>query len=239
MQSVNPKLKKIVISLGGSLVIPNGGIDVNFLSDFNAFIRKQLKKDPTFQFFIVVGGGATARHYRDAGRDVVGHELTVDDLDWLGIHATRLNAHLIRTIFRDLAHPFIIRRYEIIRKVIEPVIIAGGWKPGWSTDFCAAMLCEDYNVDTVINMSNIDMAYDCDPKDNPRALPIRKSTWGEFRKIVGDEWVPGMNLPFDPIASRKAQELNLKVVILKGNNFENLEKYFDGQKFIGTVIEGE
>ena len=77
MQSVNPKLKKIVISLGGSLVIPNGGIDVNFLSDFNAFIRKQLKKDPTFHFFIVVGGGATARHYRDAGRDVVGHELTV------------------------------------------------------------------------------------------------------------------------------------------------------------------
>lgn len=238
MNSVS-KYKKIVISLGGSLVIPNGGIDTQFLKDFNEFIRKQLQKDPRLQFFIVVGGGATARHYRDAGRDVVGHELTVDDLDWLGIHATRLNAHLIRTIFRDLAHPFILRRYDIIRKAVEPIIVASGWKPGWSTDYCAAMVCEDYHVDTVINLSNIDMAYEKDPKEFPDAKPIHKATWSEFRQIVGDEWVPGMNLPFDPIASRKAQELGLTVVIMKGNNFENIENYFDGKEFVGTVITGE
>ena len=233
------KKKKIVISLGGSLIIPNGGIDTQFLRDFNTFIREQLKKDPSFQFFIVVGGGATARHYRDAGRDVVGHELTVDDLDWLGIHATRLNAHLVRTIFRDLAHPYIIRRYEIIRKAIEPVIIAAGWKPGWSTDFCAAMLCEDYNVDTVINMSNIAKIYDKDPRNNPDAKPIDKITWTNFRKMVGDEWIPGMNVPFDPIASKKSEQLNLKVVFLKGDNLGNLQNYFDEKPFEGTVIEGK
>lgn len=239
MTSPNHKHKKTVISLGGSLIIPNGGIDTNFLKNFNEFIRNQLKKDPNQQFFIVVGGGATARQYRDAGRDVVGHELTVDDLDWLGIHATRLNAHLVRTIFRDLAHPSIIRNYHVIRKVVEPVIVASGWKPGWSTDYCAAMICEDYNVDTVINLSNIDVVYDSDPRENPNAKPIHKATWTEFRQIVGNEWVPGMNLPFDPIASRKSQELGLKVVVLKGNNFENLQDYFDGKEFVGTVIEGE
>lgn len=228
---------KIVISLGGSLIVPNGGIDITFLKKFNKFIRNQLKKNPNKQFFIVAGGGATARHYRDAGEEIVGHELTPEDLDWLGIHSSRLNAHLVKTIFRDLAHPYILKHYEIIRKVSEPIIIAGGWKPGWSTDYCAAMVCEDYSVKTVLNMSNIEFVYDSDPRINPNAKPIKKIKWADFRKIVGDKWIPGMNLPFDPIASRKAQELGLNVVILKGNNFENLENYFKGKEFVGTVIE--
>lgn len=229
---------KIVISLGGSLIVPNGGIDTSLLKRFNDFIRKQLATHKGRQFFIVTGGGATTRHYQDAAQDVIGHELVAEDLDWLGIHATRLNAHLVRTIFRDLAHPYILKHYEIIRKVTEPVVIASGWKPGWSTDFDSVMICEDYNVNAVINMSNIDMAYDSDPRKNPEAKPIKKITWKAFRKIVGDKWVPGMNMPFDPIASKKAEELGLKVVILKGNNFENLENFFAGKEFVGTTIEG-
>lgn len=230
-------MEKIVISLGGSLIVPNGGIDITFLKHFNDFVRNQLAHHKR-QFFIVAGGGTTTRHYQDAAQNVTGYKLVPEDLDWLGIHATRLNAHLIRTIFRDIAHPYIVKHYEIIRKVTEPVVIASGWKPGWSTDFCAAMICEDYNVKTVVNMSNIEMAYDADPKTNPDAKPIKQIKWSEFRKIVGDIWAPGMNKPFDPIASKKAQELDLKVIILKGNNFENLKNYFDGKEFVGTVIEG-
>lgn len=229
--------EKIVISLGGSLVIPNGGADIKFLTNFNNFIRQKLAKNKNSQFFLVVGGGATARHYRDAARDVVGRELTDEDLDWLGIHATRLNAHLIRTIFRDIAHPYIIKHYDIIRKVKEQVIVASGWKPGWSTDFDAVLLCEDYDVKTIINMSNIDRAYDKDPKKFPDAKPYDNISWSDFRKIVGEKWTPGMNAPFDPIAAQKAQELGVKVVILNGYNFENLEKYFAGKKFVGTTIE--
>jgi uridylate kinase len=242
---------KIVISLGGSLIVPNGGIDTSFLKRFNDFIRNQLAHSTppdqvrgrsgqasSKQFFIVAGGGATTRHYQDAAHSVIGHDLVPEDLDWLGIHATRLNAHLVRTIFRDLAHPYILKHYEIIRKVSEPIVMASGWKPGWSTDFCAAMVCEDYNVKTVVNLSNIEMAYDRDPKIYPNAKPIEKITWDEFRKIVGDKWVPGMNMPYDPIASKKSQELGLKVVILKGSNFENLESYFAGRDFVGTTIEG-
>lgn len=234
----NRKKEKIVISLGGSLIVPNGGIDISFLKRFNTFIREQLSRNQSGQFFLVAGGGATARHYRDAGREVVGHELSPDDLDWLGIHATKLNAHLIRTIFRDLAHPYVLKHYEIIRKVSERIVVAAGWKPGWSTDFCSVMVCEDYHVSTIVNLSNIDMVYDKDPKYHTGAKPISQINWTDFRNIVGDEWKPGMNAPFDPIASKKAQELGLKVVILKGNNFENLEKYFKGEKFVGTIIEG-
>lgn len=227
---------KIVISLGGSLVVPEGGVDTNFLSKLNTFIREQLAENKKRQFFLVVGGGTTARKYRDAGETVIGHELNRDDLDWLGIHATRLNAHLIRTIFRDIAHPYIIKNFDIIRKVTEPIAIASGWKPGWSTDFDAVLLCEDYGVKTIINLSNIDQVYDADPRTNPHAKPLEKITWEEFRKLVGDEWIPGMNAPFDPVAAKKAQELDIRVVVLNGNNIENIENYLQNKPFVGTVI---
>ena len=229
--------EKVIMSIGGSLIVPNGGIDTDFLKKLNDFIRKQLLDNPQRQFFLEVGGGTTARHYRDAGGAVVGHELSRDDLDWLGIHATRLNAHLVRTIFRDLAHQYIIKNYEIIRKVTEPVVVASGWKPGWSTDYCAVMLCQDYGVSTILNLSNIKQVYDKDPNKDTSAKPIEKISWPEFRKLVGDEWIPGMNAPFDPIASKKAEELGVKVVVMNGKDFDNLEKYFKGEEFVGTTIE--
>ncbi|MCL5434825.1 MAG: UMP kinase [Patescibacteria group bacterium] len=228
---------RIVMSIGGSLIVPNGGIDTKFLKELNQFVRKELAENKNRQFFLIIGGGKISRKYRDAGREVIGHELTRDDLDWLGIHATKLNAHLVRTIFRDIAHPYIIKHYEIIRKAEEPVVVAAGWKPGWSTDYPAVLLCEDYNVKEMLNLSNVAQVYDKDPKQNKDAKPIKKISWPDFRELVGDEWIPGMNAPFDPVASKKAQELGVKVVVISGHDFANLEKYFKGEDFVGTVIE--
>ncbi len=228
--------ERIIISIGGSLVVTEKGIDTDFLSQLNTFVREQLAKNNKRQFFLVVGGGTTARNYRDAGQKVVGHELTEDDQDWLGVHSTRLNAHLIRTIFRDIAHQSIVKDYTIILKPEEPVVVAAGWKPGWSTDYCAILLAADYHVPTVINMSNISQVYDKDPKAFPDAKSIDHLTWEEFRKFVGDDWSPGMHAPFDPIAAKKAQELHTKVVVM-GKDFANLQKYMHGESFTGTVIE--
>jgi uridylate kinase len=230
------KRDRIIISVGGSLIVPNDGIDTAFLTALNDFIRKQLADYPKRQFFLVAGGGATTRHYQTAAQKVIGHKLSNDDLDWLGIHSTRLNAHLLRTIFRDIAHPFIINNYDIIRKVAESVVIAAGWKPGCSTDLDAIMLCEDYQTRTVINLSNIMQVYDKDPKRFTNAKPISKICWSDFRKLVGDEWSPGMHAPFDPIASKKAESLKVTVVVM-GKDFNNVEKYLSGKPFIGTVIE--
>jgi uridylate kinase len=114
-----------VLSLGGSLVIPNGGIDIQFLSDFNVFIRNQISSKKR-RFFITVGGGATTRHYQQAAQQVGKQNLDTIDIDWLGLHATRLNAQLVRTIFRDIADPRVIKHYEIILKIVSPVAIAAG-----------------------------------------------------------------------------------------------------------------
>ncbi len=228
---------KIVMSIGGSLIVPDEGIDTKFLSDLNRFVREQLAKNKKRQFFLVIGGGQLARRYRDAGEEVIKHELTLDDLDWLGVHATRMNAQLLRTIFRDIAHPYLIKHYEIIRKVTEPVVVAAGWKPGWSTDFDAVLLCEDYGVTEVINLSNIEKVFDKDPKKYKNAKPIDKISWKDFKKLIGSKWIPGMHAPFDPVAAQKAESLGVKVAVLSGHNFNNLENYIAGKDFVGTVIE--
>jgi uridylate kinase len=224
-----------ILSLGGSLVVPNGGIDVAFLSEFNAFIRDQVSSKKR-RFFIVVGGGTTARHYGVAAEAVLKKKLTDEDLDWLGIHATRLNAQLIRTILRDIADPRVVKHYEIILKINQPVAVAAGWRPGWSTDYCAVTLCQDYGITSVVNMTNIDRVYDKDPKTNAEAKSVKQMSWNQYRKVAGDTWKPGMNIPFDPIASRLAQELGVTVKILNGKNLPNLARALDGKSFEGTTI---
>ncbi len=224
-----------VLSLGGALIVPGNQIDTQFLKAFTAFIRNQVSEKKR-RFFITVGGGDVMRQYRDAAKEVR-NEVEDADLDWLGIHATRLNAQLIRTILKDIANPKIIKHYEIILKVTEPVAVAAGWKPGWSTDFCAVTLCEDYGISQVINMTNVDRVYTKDPKKFPDATPVENMTWKEYREIVGTTWSPGLHAPFDPIASKKAMELGLTVRIVNGMDLKNLELVLDGKPFIGTTIQ--
>src|SRR4030043_2410210 len=197
-----------VLSLGGSLVVPREGVDTTFLGQFNTFIRNQVSSQKR-RFFITVGGGTVARHYIEAGRIIRGKDLNDIDIDWLGIHATRLNAQLIRTIFRDVADPRVIKHYEIILKIDKPVAVAAGWKPGWSTDYCAITLCQDYGIQSAVNMTNVDQVFDKDPKKFKDAKPVVSMRWKDYCAMAGDKWIPGMNLPFDPIASKLAWELGV------------------------------
>ncbi len=224
-----------VLSLGGSLVVPNGGIDTQFLGEFNHFIRDQISSKKR-RFFITVGGGGTSRHYQKAASEVRKEAIDDIDRDWLGLHATRLNAQLVRTVFRDIADQRVIKHYEVILKIDKPVAIAAGWKPGWSTDYCAITLCQDYNITSAINLTNIDHVYDADPRKNPKAKPISDITWKKYRTMVGDAWQPGMNAPFDPVASKLAEDLDVTVKILNGKNLDNLGKALDNKPFVGTTI---
>jgi uridylate kinase len=115
-------------------------------------------------------------------------------------------------------------------------MVAAGWRPGWSTDYVSTILAQRLESKTVINLSNIDYAFDKDPNKYDDAKIIKEISWKEFRKIVGNKWDPGLNLPFDPVASRNAQELGLKVIICKGNNIKNLENILAGKKYKGTTI---
>ena len=224
----------IIISVGGSLIVPNSGINTDFLIKLNKLIREEVAKGR--RFMLIAGGGKLCRHYQEAGTAVIG-SLTEEDLDWLGIHVTHLNGHLLRTIFQDIANPRVIQHYDRkFKNWTEPVAIGAGWKPGWTTDYDAVQLAKDFEGKLIINMSNIDYVYDKDPSKFSDAKPLKNITWEEMTKIVGDKHSSGINAPFDPIATKMAKKLNLTVVIANGNNMGNIQRIINKQSFKGTVI---
>ncbi len=223
--------KTIVISLGGSIVVPDK-IDVEFLKDFKKVIIDFVEKGN--KAVIVCGGGKTCRRYQDAAAKV--SNLRDEDLDWMGIHTTRLNAQLIKTLFLGIVHERVIHNPNDKIDFKEKVLIASGWKPGFSTDYDAVMLAKNFNVKTVVNMSDISYVYDKEPKNNSNAKPFKNISWKNFRKIVGDKWDPGLNMPFDPVAAKEAEKLKLRVIILKGTDLDNFKKFLDEKEFKGTVI---
>jgi len=224
----------IVISVGGSLIVPNGGINTDFLIKLNKLIREEVANGK--RFMLIAGGGKLARRYQEAGSAVIG-KLTREDLDWLGIHSTHLNAHLLRTIFQDIANPRVVQDYDRrLENWIEPIAIGAGWMPGCSTDYDAVVFARDHKAKLIINMSNIDYVFDKDPGKFSDAKPLKKITWEAMKKLVGDKWIPGHNSPFDPIATELAESLKLAIVIANGNNMENIKKIINGESFKGTVI---
>lgn len=227
------KSTTVVISVGGSIVVPNGEINVEFLKEFKKSLVAHAKKG--WKFVIVVGGGGTARSYQGAAKSV--GDVASDDLDWLGIHSTRLNGHLMRTVFRDIAHPVMYKDpTRVPHRFKEHVLVAAGWKPGWSTDYVATRIAKRLGAKIVLNLSNIDYLYTADPRKDKNATPICEITWKDFRKMVGNKWDPGMNAPFDPIASRLAHNAGIQAILLNGLNLANLSNVLDGKSFIGTVI---
>jgi uridylate kinase len=225
-----------IISLGGSLIVPDE-IDTGFLKNFKNLIVSQVKRGK--KFVIITGGGKIARNYSGAAKKL--GDLNPDDLDWLGIHATRLNAHLIRTIFKKYARPRIITnphsKEEFKNSSNYPIIVAAGYRPGVSTDFDAVVIAEQYGIHEILNLSNIDYVYNKDPNRFADAQPLANIIWKDFRKMVGDKWDPGLNTPFDPIAAKLAQKIGLKVAILNGKKILNIKNYLEDKKYKGTVIQ--
>ncbi len=220
--------KSVVISLGGSIIVPDQ-IDLDFLNEFKRVILSL----PHERFIIICGGGRICRIYQDAARAT--GEVSMEDLDWIGIRATRLNAELVRTCLAHDAHE------KVIHDPNEPIdstcriIVGAGFEPGSSTDLRAVQLAERFGGTQVINMSNIDYVYSADPKIDPTAEKMKTISWPAFRRLVGDTWDPGLSMPFDPIASREAEQLGLQVAII-GNDMANFERLLKGEEFQGTTI---
>lgn len=231
-----------VLSVGGSIVVPEKP-DTDFLTKFVLMTSEWLKEDKSRRLILVVGGGGPARIYQNAYKDIfnsVSINGTNDnsEADWIGIMATRLNAQLLKASFGSLCpNPVVYNPTEEI-KFDGQVLVAAGWKPGFSTDNDAVLLAENFDADTVVNLSNIEKVYTDDPRKNPDATPIDNITWSDFRKMVGDEWVPGKNTPFDPIASKKAQQMNLTVICASGKNIDNIKNILNEKEYVGTTIKG-
>lgn len=223
-----------VLSVGGSIIIPSDGFDIDFLKGFRALLLKRIKQGE--KFIIVIGGGATCRQYQNAAREVL--KLNDDELDWLGIAVTYTNARFVHSLFGTLAYPNIVMDPRVKVKTKKAIIIAAGWKPGFTTDHSAVKLAETYGVKEVYNLSNISYVYDKDPNKFSDAVKIQATNWKYFcDNIVPKIRKPGMNTPFDPMASKLAKKLKLKVSFVDGRNLKQLDAALSGKRFEGTIIE--
>ncbi len=227
-----------VLSVGGSIVAPEGP-DIEFVQKFVSLIKEYLSSHKDDKLIFVVGGGGPARIYQNAFRKVTGtaDDAGTDAADWIGIMATRLNAQFVKASFGDLCKEAVVTDPTVAESFTGSVLLAAGWKPGFSTDNDAVLLAQKFGAKTVVNLSNIEKVYTDDPRKNPDAKPIDNISWADFRKIVGDEWTPGKNCPFDPIASKKAQELGLTVICAGGKNLENIKAILEDKDYIGTTIK--
>ncbi len=230
MPEKNQKLT--VISLGGSLIVPEE-IDVKFVLNFKKLILSEIKKGK--RFIIITGGGKICRKYQAALKEISGPSNT--DLDWMGIYTTHTNANFIRLMFGKLSHPNIVTNPTDAKEFKEKILVAGGWKPGFSTDNDAVILAKKFGAKTVVNLSNIDFLYDKDPKKHKDAKKITQISWDGLLKITGAKWVPGKNVPFDPIAAQFAKKHNLEVVITNGKDLKNLINILNKSAFTGTQIK--
>ena len=223
--------KTFVISLGGSLIFPDD-LDKAFLGNFKKIIEKYVKKG--CRFVIICGGGRLARSFQQAASKA--KRLSSKELDWLGIYATRINAHLLKSAFGNAANDFVVADPNSKLNFKKNIIIAAGWKPGWSTDYDAVLLAKNAGIKEVINMSNVDFVYDKDPKKHKDAKKIEKLGWNGYKKLISSRWTAGMNAPFDPVAAKEAQKSKIRVNII-GKDLKNLGSLLDGKSFRGTLIE--
>jgi uridylate kinase len=146
---------------------------------------------------------------------------------------------LLSTIFRNYAKPRIVKDPNKQVNMSKPLLIASGWKPGFSTDYDAVLLARTYGAKRILNLTDVDYVYDKDPDKYKSAKRFTELSWRRFRKIVGNKWSPGLKAPFDPVASRLAQKLGVEVVILKGNKIKNLKNCIENKPFKGTIIKSK
>jgi uridylate kinase len=231
-----------VISLGGSVIVPDK-VDTEALNRFARTIIELLKKDAGRRFIVVVGGGGPAREWQRAYRTaalLMGEPEDNSQADWIGIMATRLNAQLVKAVFGGYCADDVVTDPTAGnggRFFTGRVLVAAGWKPGFSSDNDAVLLAKRFGIKTVINISNIERVYNSDPKTNVAAEPLDSISWKDYRRLIGgDEWIPGKSLPFDPVASRNAEEAGIEVICAAGSDMENIRRIFCGEPYIGTRI---
>jgi len=224
-------MKKLVISLGGSILIP--GLESHTIREYLPVLRAIAKKH---RLFVVVGGGGEARRYIAVARELGVDEGTGDEI---GILITRLNATLLIAALGDDAYPKVAESHAEAKKFAESgkIVVMGGITPGQTTDAVAAVLAERVGASVFINATSVDGIYSADPKKDRHAKRFATLTPKELLGIVGKTGLgAGSNNVLDIVAARVVERSGIPLVVLDGRDPKNLSAAVLKGKFTGTVV---
>jgi len=224
----------IVISLGGSLIIPND-INVKYLKDFKRIIIKNKDK---YKFIIVCGGGSIARKYISALREIGMNE---DFQSYAGISATRTNARFMSYFFNQDQERGIPSRTSEVKNYIKKydIIFCGAleYHPKQTSDSTSAEIAEVFKCN-FINLTDVSGLHDKNPKEFKNAKFIPNISWKEFNKMANKiKFKPGQHFVLDQKAASIIMKNSIVTYIL-GEDMKQLDNLLNGKKFIGTKIQG-
>lgn len=228
-------MKKLtVISLGGSLIIPEK-MNTALLIKFIKTLRKHYN---THKFVIVCGGGVIARKYISA---LKAEGKKQSELARAGIRATRTNAQLIMQMFGKEANDTLPTSMKQVKSNLQKnnVVICGALRftPGSTSDGTAAKLAHYLNT-KFINLTNVAGLYNKDPTKHKNARFIPSISWKEFEKMaLKIKFKPGQNFVLDQQAAKVIKKHKIPTYLL-GPELQNIQKVLEGKKFKGTLIEG-
>ena len=222
----------IVISLGGSIIVPFNG-DLGLIKMICRLLNTYSED---FRFFLVVGGGRTAREYIGYARELGADESYLDEI---GIRCTRLNAMLLVAALGERAAPVVANDFDHALQLAGSydVVVMGGTHPGHTTDAVAAMLCERCGGKRFVNATTVDGIYDMDPMKFPDARRFDEiNTTDLLNMLLTTSAKAGPNVVIDPIAVRILARSGIKGYVVDGRVARDLEKAILGEDFDGTRI---
>lgn len=228
--------KIIIISLGGSLIVPNK-VNSEFLNKFKKVIQKNKRK---YKFIVVCGGGSTARTYiQGLENEKINSKRKELLQSYLGIASTRLNARLLTYFFGEEAHQGIPHNMKQIKNLlrIHDIVFCGAlrYAKDQTSDGTAAKLANYFNSD-FINLTNVTGLYDKNPKKFRSAKFIPEISHKDFLKMAKKiTFKPGQHFALDQTAAKIIKKYNITTYIL-GGDVKQLDNLLNSKHFIGTRI---
>jgi len=228
------KKEIVILSLGGSLIIPND-VDLGFLKKFREAILRNTK---THKFIIVCGGGSIARKYIAALRENGSNE-KLQSLS--GISATRMNARFLSYFFGLNQEEGIPHKMNEIKKYLnkQDIVFCGAleYKPHQTSDSTAADIAGHFKS-IFINLTNVPGLYSKNPLKHKDAKFIPEISWKDFNKLANSiKFKPGQHFVLDQTAAVKIMKQRIRTYIL-GQDMKHLDNVLHGKPFKGTLIEG-
>lgn len=232
-------MERVVVAFGGSVVAPDP-LDPGFLGRIAERIAAWSRGR---HLLVVVGGGAAARRYIAVARELAVAE---EDLDRIGVAATRLNAQLVGSLLRAHGVPVHWAVPDTVETAAaqvgddRPVVVMGGTTPGHSTDYVGAALAHESKATRLIIVTDVKGVYTSDPRSDPDAEHRPELSFDELLQIIGDrEWrTAGAAGVIDGPATTLITQQQITTHVVAGDDLENLGAAVAGTDFDGTRIHG-
>jgi uridylate kinase len=227
--------KKIMcLSLGGSIISRDTGVNVEYSKKLSALIDHFRDK---YKFIIVVGGGYASRLYIQSTKNIIENNSL---LDQVGIAFTRINALILKDLLGNLSvYPNVITSLEELKNSLSmnDIVVLGGLLPGISTDAVSVLACEVTNSKLLINVSATSYVYDKPPSEEG-AKKLKNLTHEQLVELAYkyDQREAGSHFILDLVASKLAKRSKIEIRFVD-DNIENLYAAIEGREHNGTTVK--